>query len=602
MAASAAPVDTLLTGFSAKHKSRAAQRIAQATREMESGKFAAARVTLTPLLKDRTYIDYAHALTAEAQRREARAALEQGKSGVAPLLRSAIQNLSRIEIEQAYSPFIPMVPVELARTELLLGSALSIGKQDAEAQRAFESAFQRLAVENAFTWIEPKALDHYVASCRRKTGPQCGSWNRRLLQAFPRVSPEYKALAAWTPPAPAASASPIASTEVVLPNAIRGNQAYKTPDADQAAIDEALALAIDGKERAARQAFQKFIDEYPRSAHRHRARYWIAKLLKGDGESDSANQAFESILAEAPLSFYGLLASFELGKSARELISGELPSATDVEPTLTPLEAIRIQRAQQFLAEKQKRWAALELKEIRGKDSFSSEFLVYLSWLHHEAESHLGAFRVLQTLIDRGSSYARTSFVVRMVFPVTFYESIQKAAQEAELDPVLVLSLIKQESAFETQIASSAGASGLMQLMYTTAIDVDPQVARRDLKQAEANLRIGTRYLKQMLKKYDGSIALALSAYNAGPGNTDKWVKAYGIDKGLLDFVERIPFKETREYVTSIIRNYSWYAPLVPGGDPLKPLEAFWKAPKPAPAPAPSESPTTAPTAAPSAQ
>jgi soluble lytic murein transglycosylase len=131
-----------------------------------------------------------------------------------------------------------------------------------------------------------------------------------------------------------------------------------------------------------------------------------------------------------------------------------------------------------------------------------------------------------------------------------------------ELDRTLLLAVIRQESQFYSKVVSGAGARGLMQLMPATAKRVArklkiPYRRRKLTEDPTYNVRLGVAYLNQMLDRYDGSRLLALAAYNAGPRRVDRWIKLFGDPRkpgvDAVDWGERIPFNETRNYVQRIL-------------------------------------------------
>ena len=149
-------------------------------------------------------------------------------------------------------------------------------------------------------------------------------------------------------------------------------------------------------------------------------------------------------------------------------------------------------------------------------------------------------------------------------------------------EPALVLAVIRQESAFYKGAVSRAGARGLMQLMPRTAKRVARRIKvrysrKKLLTDAEYNLRLGRAYLSGLTQDYDGSYVLALAAYNAGPARANRWIKAFGdpreADVDPIDWIESIPFDETRNYVQRILESLVVYRRRlgVPDADPLVP-------------------------------
>jgi len=153
-------------------------------------------------------------------------------------------------------------------------------------------------------------------------------------------------------------------------------------------------------------------------------------------------------------------------------------------------------------------------------------------------------------------------------FGLYFRDIIEQAAEEYNFDPLLVFSLIRQESFFEGFIISSAGAKGLMQIMPATGEEISKTLNwpvdynESDLYRPVINIRMGTSYLSRMRTFFDEDIFAALAAYNAGPGNVLKWIEKANNDQDL--FLEIIPFEETRRYLRNIYTFYRIYETLYP--------------------------------------
>ncbi len=146
--------------------------------------------------------------------------------------------------------------------------------------------------------------------------------------------------------------------------------------------------------------------------------------------------------------------------------------------------------------------------------------------------------------------------VWRVLYPLEHRAQLEASAAAAELDPALVAALVCQESTFDAGAVSAAGARGLMQIMPATGRVLLRASGRRyrrsALHDAEVSLTLGTTYLRQMLDRFGGRAELALAAYNAGPHRVAAWTAGRG-DVGVEEFVESIPFTETRTYVMTIL-------------------------------------------------
>jgi soluble lytic murein transglycosylase len=162
--------------------------------------------------------------------------------------------------------------------------------------------------------------------------------------------------------------------------------------------------------------------------------------------------------------------------------------------------------------------------------------------------------------------------------PAPVYNAVAVAPSP---EPALVLAVIRQESAFDPKAISRAGARGLMQLMPATAHQVAHRIGvpyRRAMltENPAANLHLGRAYLQEMLDTFSGTSMLALAAYNAGPHRVVRWIKDYGDprhpDVDPVDWIEQIPFDETRNYVQRVLEGQAIYRLALTGQRTVLPL------------------------------
>ena len=155
--------------------------------------------------------------------------------------------------------------------------------------------------------------------------------------------------------------------------------------------------------------------------------------------------------------------------------------------------------------------------------------------------------------------------ILKYFFPTEYSEYVYIYSEELNIDPMLTFAIIKTESNFDKNARSKSGAIGLMQLMESTAKEqaekLDIEYSKDILYKPEINLRLGLNYFNTLLDYYDQNYILAFTAYNAGLGNVQEWIKKGIIRKDGTD-IENIPFKETSMYVRKVIRSYEIYKKL----------------------------------------
>lgn len=155
--------------------------------------------------------------------------------------------------------------------------------------------------------------------------------------------------------------------------------------------------------------------------------------------------------------------------------------------------------------------------------------------------------------------------ILKIIYPKNYEGIVSVYAEQYNVDENLVFAVIKAESNFDENAISNKNALGLMQIMEDTAKDVaeknnikiDKDNARLEILKVNNNINIGTKYLSILLEKYE-NIEVALAAYNAGTGNVDNWIESGIINKDGSD-IEKIPYKETNNYIRKILQNYKIY-------------------------------------------
>jgi soluble lytic murein transglycosylase len=332
---------------------------------------------------------------------------------------------------------------------------------------------------------------------------------------------------------------------------------------DAALDDRQLAWKVRAALRAGQwQVVRDSIDRMSaRTAHESAWIYWYGRALAALGEETGARAYFLRIAGHTD--FYGLLATEELGNGMT------LPETTHV-PTEQDMAAASadagLQRALELIRlgiriEGVREW----LFTIR---SFDDASLIAAAELARRA----GVYdRAIHTA-DRTSRLH--NFTLR--YPLPYHDVFREYAATHGVDQAWVLGLVRQESRFNIEARSSAGAAGLMQVMPRTARYVAAKIGLRNYRpksvtEVETNVTLGTGYLKLVMEQL-GHPVLASAAYNAGPSRARRWRDGKPLEGAI--YVESIPFPETRDYVKKVMANSAFYAAVLHPGEKRMPLKA----------------------------
>jgi soluble lytic murein transglycosylase len=316
-----------------------------------------------------------------------------------------------------------------------------------------------------------------------------------------------------------------------------------------------LALRFLQQPQAALQHFQNLYDGTRTSTTRSKAAYWAAQACKALNHSQETQRWLE-VAADYPSRFYGQLASYALGKNyteneifqAAERANGAAITASKKQQ-LDKLAALTIALSQQ----RNDRLREAVLKYISKMDLSVADFK-YLSD-HFLAKGQ----KVLSVILSRHTSNQGMA-PIKSGYPIL---PIQNNRQ----DKALYLAIIRQESNFDQNAVSAAGAVGLMQLRPYIAGKIAEVLGlpkNAYANNAQANVAKGVYYVDHLASKYRSTI-LTIASYNAGEGNVNKWMKIYGDPRNLrniddiVDWIETMPFSETRQYVHKVIENMCMY-------------------------------------------
>ncbi|MBL8950308.1 MAG: transglycosylase SLT domain-containing protein [Myxococcaceae bacterium] len=385
---------------------------------------------------------------------------------------------------------------------------------------------------------------------------------------------------------------------------------FDTAHADSKKRDEARWFKAYSEYRAGRcspDTFKSLVDDFPKSSLVPQARYWLARCLQKQlgnaagpgrtaarGDASASQRAadpaspgrrstqeialvYRSIISAYPQSFYALLASERL----REL--GETPQPPfTVEPkTLSVPPPKELELAMQLSAAGLFRDAGLEVDRLLGTVKSADQALK----LGHALQG-IGEYGPAYSVALRwlwGPAFGRQDpAALALFYPRAFDESVEKFSAEVGLDPYLAWAIMRQESAFRPEVTSSADARGLMQLIPPTADSIAktrnitaPHPA--ELYAPEKSIALGTWLLSALLERF-GHPSLCAAAYNAGAKPVAEWASTRNA-LPLDEFVEAIPWKETRGYVKNVTANYFVYRTFYArSGEP-------WRLPLTVPAP-----------------
>ncbi len=311
-----------------------------------------------------------------------------------------------------------------------------------------------------------------------------------------------------------------------------------------------------------------------------RAQYWRGRIFEDVGEPKQAVEIYSQLAFDHPNTYYGLIARQKVARLAPEeaprLAVKLMPALETKDPfpvyagplSSDPGFAAAVEMLRLGLAE-QVTYEVLAIDRTQLPPD-SVRLLVYMLSLAGEERSAHGLARLWLRRDLSGRITSANRAIWEIAYPNAYRDLILKHCEEAaSLDPDLLQALMREESALDPKAYSWAGALGLCQLMPATAAEVAGKLKLHRpsfaaLLEPDLNIRLGAKYLSDLLVRAKGVKQFALAGYNAGEGAVGRWRQQYGDDE-VDTWVENIPIDETRNYVKRVLRSYNTYRMLYGG-------------------------------------
>lgn len=291
--------------------------------------------------------------------------------------------------------------------------------------------------------------------------------------------------------------------------------------------------------------------------------FWLGRTYKDAGQKEKSEKEFQELIKMDPLGFYGLMAHRELNLNLPQIqpAAGTRGLKT---PSSIPDQESDFLKALIFVGESQvlERFLNTKTKDLqKRKNPSQEEWLFYL-----KAYTRAGLYLPLFAQLGALPAELRTQILEKdpeLLFPRKFSDLIQAQALRFQVRPELIMSIIRQESAFNPFARSPADALGLMQILPSVAERFQKETGLtlqhfEDLYKPEVNVALGAALLSHLQKRYDGQFILTAAAYNASEKAIEGWLQTR-LKEDPLEFIEDIPYEETKGYVKMVLRNFMFY-------------------------------------------
>jgi soluble lytic murein transglycosylase len=320
----------------------------------------------------------------------------------------------------------------------------------------------------------------------------------------------------------------------------------------------------------AKQSFEQMKELVKEPSDKSKSRFWLARTLDKLGEKDAAKTELQALLKEDTLGYYGMLARRELTETfpaiqvhPTEALNLDLLQVGEMAQQNRLLIEWLISVNEKTFAEKALNVAVEDLKRQNVTDE---KTWLAVSSAYARSGLYLPLFATIGSLKPEVKDRLLNDHP-ELLFPTAYAPTIKDASDKSGTPQEFIFSIIRQESAFNPEARSPADAFGLMQLLPSVAKELArrnklPYGEATDLMKPEINVPLGAFELKSLMNKYDQQFILAVSGYNANDSAIRGWLKTR-MRQDPVEFIEEVPYEETRTYIKLTMRNYVFYRRLL---------------------------------------
>ena len=318
-----------------------------------------------------------------------------------------------------------------------------------------------------------------------------------------------------------------------------------------------------GRYDDALNVFARYAKQFPDGDYLSNSLFWAAKIHERRGNLQARDAALHELEADYPYSYFSYRARAIIGEpilAPNEVANGNV--FPDVDAQLASAHEPRLDSVRELAWLGLYREATREMKSVAAAWPANLGMQFMLANLYVQGGEPFSANNVLQRKFRQFVRHGGTGVPHRfweILFPLNYWDTIKTEAEQRQIDPYLIASIIRQESGFEPSTVSNADAVGIMQIMPAEAASIAtraglPPPTREQLFDPKLNIAVGVAEYAQKLAAEHGNTTLAIAAYNAGEDAVGKWIAQQPVDDEDL-FVESIPYAETRLYVKTVSRN-----------------------------------------------